>query len=225
MRLARTPGVHLTMVNDGSTDGTLKILSFLQQQESSKINIIDMPRNGGKAEAVRQGLLHSLNAGAELVGFLDADLSTPVSEAIRLVGELRSRPSVRVVLASRVALLGYDIRRHAWRHYLGRVFATVASHVLNLVVYDTQCGAKFFRATPALQQALKQPFFSPWIFDVELISRLLKPSGGDGAYSVKDFLEVPLLFWEDVKGSKLGLFQMFKSGWDLIILGIRMRLR
>lgn len=226
LRLARTPGVRLVMVNDGSSDGTLAKLQSLQQQEPAHIEVVDLKCNGGKAEAVRQGMLLSLGSGATLLGFLDADLSTPVAEAIRLAAELRGRSATKVVLASRVALLGYDIRRHAWRHYLGRIFATVASNALNLVVYDTQCGAKFFRASPTLKRALEFPFFSPWIFDVELIGRLLKPGNSNlAAYSPNDFLEVPLFYWEDVKGSKLGLLQMFKSGLDLIILGIRMRLR
>jgi len=95
--------------------------------------------------------------GARLVGFLDADLATPAEEMLRLVSTLRSSRA-QAAFAARVALLGTTIERHATRHYLGRVFATAASLILDLRVYDTQCGAKAFHATPLLAAALEEPF-------------------------------------------------------------------
>ncbi|MDQ1419024.1 MAG: hypothetical protein QOJ52_986, partial [Acidimicrobiaceae bacterium] len=77
------------------------------------------------------------------------------------------------MLGSRIARLGSTIERTARRHLLGRVFATAASVALGCQVYDTQCGAKVFRVTPALTVALQRPFRSAWAFDVELQSRLL----------------------------------------------------
>ena len=78
-----------------------------------------------------------------------------------------------VILASRVSLLGRRIVRSTRRHYLGRIFATLASRILRVAVYDTQCGAKLFRCAPALAAALRDPFLSRWVFDVELLGRLL----------------------------------------------------
>ena len=120
-----------------------------------------------------------------------------------------------VVLGSRVKLLGLDIQRRLARHYTGRVFATFASMVLRLPIYDTQCGAKFFRVTPALRESLSQPFNSRWAFDVELIGRLLtapEPAVLSG------FIEVPLKRWVDVRGSKLSLPAMIKAVLDLFTI-------
>ena len=90
----------------------------------------------------------------------------------RLVDTLADDEHLQVVIGSRVGLLGHDIDRSLRRHYLGRIFATVSSAVLDLPVYDTQCGAKAFRVTPALRAALADPFTSRWAFDVELLGRL-----------------------------------------------------
>jgi hypothetical protein len=90
-------------------------------------------------------------------------------------------------------------------------------------VYDTQCGAKLFRRTPALSAALAQPFISRWAFDVELIARLLHPPTGMDPIAVEHIREEPLLAWADVPGSKLKTVAALRSGIDLLRLGLRFR--
>jgi hypothetical protein len=82
-------------------------------------------------------------------------------------------PGVQVAIGARVGMLGYDIDRSAVRHYLGRVFATAASLILQARVYDTQAGPSCSAPAPALAEALAVPFLSRWAFDVELPGRLL----------------------------------------------------
>ena len=153
------PACSLLFVNDGSTDGTAALLAALAARRPGRIRVLDLGRNRGKAEAVRRGLLDALAAPAEIVGYVDADLATPTAEVERLLELMRGRDT-HVLLAARVALLGRRIERGPLRHYLGRIFASMASLVLRLRVYDTQCGAKLFRAGPALSDALSAPFLS-----------------------------------------------------------------
>lgn len=203
LELVRGEGdLRLLFVNDGSTDATGQRLAALAAQQPDRIAVLELEHNGGKAEAVRAGLRRALAEGAPLVGYLDADLATPISEVRRLVSILRASGAA-VLLASRVSLLGRDIQRKAARHYLGRVFASVASAVLRLSVYDTQCGAKLFRAGPALEAALAEPFLSRWIFDVELLGRLMTGSATVPPLDAGQVVEEPLLAWRDVPGSKL----------------------
>src|SRR4029079_9753109 len=153
------PDASLLLVNDGSTDATGAVLDQLAQARPGRIAALQLSPNGGKAEAVRQGLRAALAAGAEIVGFLDADMSTPPSEIDDLLAAL-ARPGVQVAIGARIRMLGYDIDRSTVRHYLGRVFATAASLILRASAYDTQCGAKLFRAGPALSEALSVAFLS-----------------------------------------------------------------
>ena len=125
-------------------------------------------------------------------------------------------------MAARVGLLGRTIERRAARHYLGRVFATFASLALRLRVYDTQCGAKLFRVTPGVVDALSRPFRSSWVFDVELIGRLLRTSAAPLPETA--FEEVPLLEWHDVSGSKLGALEMARAAADLAVVAAELRL-
>jgi hypothetical protein len=155
----------------------------------------------------------------DAIGYVDADLSTPSSEILRLLTAFEARSEIDVLIASRVVLLGRNIERYAARHYVGRVFATAASLVLRMPVYDTQCGAKLLRRSAALTHALAAPFRGRWTFDVELLGRLVTGAPGIAPVPLARIYEEPLLAWRDVGGSRLGAAQMLRSALDLALVG------
>jgi len=214
---------NVLFVDDGSRDGTLSILRGLAEQRPDQIQVIALATNQGKAEAVRQGMLRALAGPAEIVGYVDADLATPPAELRRLVALAREGRH-DIVMGSRVQLLGRTIVRSNVRHYVGRVFATCASLSLGLPVYDTQCGAKLFRRTDALAAALALPFASRWAFDVELLTRLVRPPPGVAAVEIGRIREEPLLAWTDVPGSKLSALAALRGGLDLLRLAVKSHL-
>lgn len=208
-------GHHILFADDGSTDGTISLLERVFQNQKN-IRIYKAPFNRGKAEVIRSAVAELNKIGIphdiDWVGFWDADLATPLVEVEYLLDFQKyfSNES-KAIIGSRVLRLGGKIKRSALRHYLGRGFATVASLMLGLRCYDSQCGAKLFHKS-LLTTAFGQPFMSKWIFDVELLLRI----------GQKNFIEVPLRSWEDVPGSKI------KIGRELLrVLAdlIRIRLR
>ena len=153
------------------------------------------------------------------MGYYDADLATPPEELLRLLALLENRTDLEFVLAARVGLLGRRIERRMLRHYLGRVFASIASAILRIPVYDTQCGAKAFRVSPAVREAISSPFRSSWVFDVELIGRLLRGTRTVEPVPLSAFEEMPLRAWRDVSGSRLRLVDMARALVDLLMVG------
>lgn len=215
-------GIHLLFVNDGSTDQTLPMLQDFCARFPARAHCLDQQPNGGKAEAVRRGMLHVIAAGqSEFTGFWDADLATPLQQIPDLLACLTDNPCWNMVFGARVKLLGRNIERRLLRHYLGRCFATTVSLLLQLPIYDTQCGAKLFRITPQLQQVLAQPFHSRWIFDVEILARFLALHKGDRHPLRSEIYEYPLPVWTDVAGSKVGALDFLRAFAELASIYFR----
>jgi dolichyl-phosphate beta-glucosyltransferase len=204
--VAEHPAVEFLFVNDGSTDDTAGVLHELIQTDPQHYAVLEQSLNQGKAEAVRKGMLAALARGSRFAGYWDADLATPLSEIPRFVDALESNPSCEICFGSRVRLLGRAIERKPARHYLGRLFATAASFVLDLPVYDTQCGAKLFRVTSATRQLFSERFCVNWTFDVEIIARVQSARNALRLGTVLEptrIYELPLNEWRDVAGSKV----------------------
>ncbi len=224
-RLLGDPRVSLVLVDDGSTDRTRELLESLARANPGRVDVVAYDVNRGKAEAVRGGILRALERSAGIVGFADADFATPSFEILHLLDGLEGG-RVQDVFASRVARLGANIDRSPSRHYLGRAFATLAALTLGAAVYDTQCGAKWFRVNDATRAAFSEPFTTRWAFDVELLGRLIgrfpvaRPAS---PISVDEILELPVTTWRDVKGSKLRLSGMVSALGELAMLAARSR--
>ena len=214
--LDRAKNVTLVFVDDGSTDDTPLVLERLRQRHPRQVCTLRLSTNVGKAEAVRRGMRIALRRQPVMIGYWDADLATPLDAIPRFVDVLQGRPELDLVMGSRVALLGRDIRRSAVRHFTGRVFATAASLVLGLPVYDTQCGAKLFRVTPGFREIISQPFRARWIFDVEILARMiLETRRRSQGVSQPMIYEYPLEQWRDVQGSRLKLLDYVVAGINL----------
>ncbi len=194
-------------VNDGSDDSTGSILKTFAERNRARVSFLDCESNRGKGESVRLGMLRALDSGAQIVGFWDADLSTPLSEILHLLHHLQVTHTA-AVLGSRIRHLGTQIERKLWRHLCGRVFATYSSVALHLPVYDTQCGAKLFRSSPKLKEALSEPFHSRWLFDIELLGRLLTNGESSHALRTAEIVELPLVTWREVSGSKISVLSI-----------------
>lgn len=188
------PDVHVVLVGPPAEPSISGWAGALGQRRPEACTLVIVPAETSKAEAVRQGLRAAVARGAEIVGYVSADFSSPVSEIVRLRDIMRSRGAA-VVMGARVAMLGVDIRRSAVRHYLGRCFAMVASFILRTAIYDTQCALKLFRPSPALGAALAAPFSSTVAFDVELLGRLLVGGPGIAPLGAGEIIEVPLKTW------------------------------
>lgn len=207
----RISDIDLCFVNDGSTDGTGEKLEEVERRRPERIHGVVCPDNRGKAGAVREGFLRMLALEKyRWIAFADADLATPLGEMLRLIDVAQHDPEVLMVMGARFERMGADIRRKFYRHFTGRIFAGLVAVLFRLHAYDTQCGAKVFRAD-VVQDLFGCPFVSPWMFDVELLLRL-RGLRGDCNRIVR---EVPLNVWLEQGHSKIRFSHVLKMPLQL----------
>lgn len=210
--LSETPQVLICFVNDGSLDNTFQVLQDLKKKHHGKVDLVSYPDNAGKGEAVRRGIhFCNKNYNHSFVGYLDADLATSLEECMTLIQILN--PPIEFCFGSRIRRVGSIIQRKTRRWIIGRLIATIISHILQLHVYDTQCGCKFFTKNLSLQ-LFESPFISRWLFDVEIFFRMFALYGRDLA--IGKMVEIPLSRWIDRGVSSVKVTYFFKLWIDLV---------
>ena len=167
----KNSGYHLCFVNDGSTDQTLEVLNDLRNGREDFITVYNCKENGGKAEAVRQGmLLMSKKEDLDYIGFLDADLSTDLTDFDDLVSTIENSDYV-IVSGSRIRRMGANITKESARSIISLTINFIIRKILSMDFKDTQCGAKIFHKD-VIGISFDKKFVTKWIFDVEIFRRI-----------------------------------------------------
>lgn len=212
--LKHHPKASICFVNDASTDNTLDKLKALQLDFPEQLNIVNLSKNSGKAEAVRKGVLHcSSEKQVTSIAYLDADLATSLEECYALSHLLNVQKDF--VFASRILKIGSVVDRKFSRFLSGRIIATFISIILDIKVYDTQCGCKVFKRELS-ELLFQKPFISKWLFDVELFSRILCFYGK--SIALEKMEEIPVKKWIDQDGSKVKISYFFRLWYDLFLI-------
>jgi glycosyltransferase involved in cell wall biosynthesis len=199
----KNSGYHLCFVNDGSKDKTLEVLHKLKKGREDFITVYDCEKNGGKAEAVRQGMLYmAKQEDLDYIGFLDADLSTDLADFDDLVITIENNDKYKIVSGSRISRMGANITKESARKIISMTINFIIRKILSMDFKDTQCGAKIFHKD-VIDVSFGEKFVTQWIFDVEIFRRITLHFGLEKA---KEMLcEQPLKRWIHADGSKLSM--------------------
>ncbi len=215
----KNPETLLCFVNDGSKDRTLAVLRGIQSESPENISVYSMPQNGGKSEAVRQGMLYMhQHFDVELLGFLDADLATTPEEWLQMAKYKEQYPQFGAIVGSRIQRLGANIKRDDNRSVFSSIVKKFIRVILKTSFQDTQCGAKIFHRS-LVPFLFNQAFMTPWLFDVEIFLRLQRKFGKSSLQ--KGVLEFPLMHWTEVGDSRLKLKHSIKIPAQLMRLYYR----
>jgi glycosyltransferase involved in cell wall biosynthesis len=188
-----SPESEVIVVDDGSSDNTAQLArESFKNSGNLRTSVISYKSNLGKGRAVRLGLLA---ARCDVALFSDADLSTPITEAPKLVDPIVNG-RFDLTFGSRALdrkLIGVH---QSWRREQGgRIFNLAVRLATGLPFWDTQCGFKAFRMSvcrPLVEAATIDRFG----FDVELLYLTYR-----AGLKLK---EIPVR-WDHHEGSKISL--------------------
>ncbi|WP_442265913.1 glycosyltransferase [Tenacibaculum sp. ZS6-P6] len=206
-------GYHLCFVNDGSSDGTLEELKALRKGREDYISVLNCEKNGGKAEAVRLGMLHlakNTDLKFDYIGFLDADLSTDLHDFDDLFRTITTS-NYKVVSGSRIERMGANITKQSARKVISLTINFIIQKILGMNFKDTQCGAKIMEKD-LIPLLFGKKFITRWLFDVEMFLRLKKKYGEETKHLI---CEQPLKRWVHMDGSKLSMKDSLKIAFQL----------
>ncbi len=153
---------ELIFVDDGSSDSTSAYIKK-HAAKTNLIRLISHSKNRGKGAALRTGIIASKG---KWVLFMDADLSTPLTELDRFWKYSHKYP---VVIGSRKMAGAQVTRRQSFiRENLGKVFTFLTNHIATTGISDITCGFKLFQGKLA-RDLFTQSLLDDWSFDAEVL--------------------------------------------------------
>ncbi len=150
---------EVLIINDGSTDNTLKILKNYQPQF---FKIVSYNQNKGKGFAIKKGVKQ---ATGDHICFIDSDLAYSFDNLKNLLSYLKD---FDVVIGSRNLETDNHENISTLRRIFGKGFNILSNIILGYRIKDTQCGLKVFKKEAAKSLFSKQTL-NEWSFDTELL--------------------------------------------------------
>ncbi len=196
---------EIFVVLNGCKDNTLDIVKNFSKK-NKRIKYLDVKEAIGKGGAIIKGFKL---AKGDLIGFVDADMSTPPNAYYDLVKNMDNYDGViasRWIKGSRVYPKQTFLRRFA-----SRGFNTLMKALFFMPYNDTQTGAKLFKKH-AINKIINKLGVTRWAFDVDLLYQMKKNN-----FKVKEIATE----WHDRLGSQV---KILKAVPEMFLALIRLRL-
>jgi dolichyl-phosphate beta-glucosyltransferase len=160
---AKSWNAEIIVVNDGSTDDTAAVVRRMAAKHPS-IVLVDNLVNSGKGHSIRDGVRH---AKGDIILFTDADNSTPIEDAEKLVQAIQEGADIAIGsrwVDRKLQVLPQPLHRRL----NGRLYNLLLRSILGLDYKDTQNGFKAFTRTAA-KSIFMQQRITGWGFDAETL--------------------------------------------------------
>ena len=200
----------IILVDDGSSDGSSEIISGVLGGDKRLIWLKNTV-NLGKSEAVRIGLIKSIELDCKFILTSDADGAIETADLQKALSLAIENFSVNnqvntqnaIFSGARVRLSGWNIHRTTLRQWVGRIIATLVSIISGVEMYDPQSPVRVYVIDKGVfLRSLQRKFKTKWFSEIELILRLQSTLRIEQKISLK-IHEFPLSYFKDIEGGSL----------------------
>jgi ubiquinone/menaquinone biosynthesis C-methylase UbiE len=152
----------ITVADNGSEDRTFqRASSFATHNPRTTVLRLEEP---GRGRALKRAWSAST---ADVVGYMDVDLSTSLGSLSRLIDPILEG-RCEVSIGSRLAP-GAEVSRGIRREAISRAYNIIARSFLHYGIFDAQCGFKAIRTSLA-RDLIPRIVDDEWFFDTELLA-------------------------------------------------------
>lgn len=203
---AHCPGqFEIIVVVNGSRDNTASVVRGYAIR-CPALSLIEVKEAIGKGGAIMVGFRHAVG---DLIGFVDADGSTPPASFHDLAKNIGDAGAI---IASRwFPESVVEPRQPLKRRVASRIFNYYVRNFFGMNIHDTQCGAKLLSAA-SVKAVLPHIGITRWAFDVDLLFQVHR-----AGFRI---VETPTV-WRDTSGSQL---QIVRASVEMFVAIVRLRL-
>ena len=195
---------RVIIVDNGSNDDTLQVAEMLSNKYSG-VSCVHIPQKG-RGRALREVWLDS---NADIVSYMDVDLSTDLNQFPLLIKAIEGGPGLAI--GSRL-IRGSRVKRSLKREFISRSYNALLRAMFFTPFRDAQCGFKAL-SSDAVRAVVPLVKNNEWFFDSELL--IIAASHG---LQIK---EIPV-HWEDDPDSRV---RIISTAWEDIKGLLRLRFR
>ena len=153
---------NIVIANNASTDRTLEIAHQLADKSPDQVSVHDI---GIKGRGIALKTVW-LNTSADIVAYMDVDLSTDIGHIRELVDPIAAGKA-DVTYGSRLHRNARTTRSFR-REFISRSYVLILRLLAGLKVTDAQCGFKAMSRNAAVR-LLPEVLDTQWFFDSELL--------------------------------------------------------
>ena len=203
--------LEIIFVNDGSSDSSQKLIAEFAKKNNIKkkfeVKNIFLHKNMGKGFALKKGIAKS---SCPWVLTTDVDLSVPLSQIYKW-NKQKLITKKSIIFGSR-NLRNSKVSTKKYRYLLGKILNYLIKTILNIHLFDTQCGYKLY-AKQSAKYIFSKLTNHGFAHDLEIVLIAKKKN-----FNIK---ELPVK-WTHKKGSKLNIFyDPFKMFLSIILLRVK----
>lgn len=182
--------LNILIVDDNSPDGTGQLAEKLKEKYKPYLDVFHRPEKTGLGRAYIEGFQRAIDAGADIIGQMDADFSHPINKIPELIA---AASKGNIAVGSRYTKGGsLDEKWPLWRKALSRFGSIYSRTILRLKLNDVTAGYRFWPRKALSAMPLDRIRSGGYVFQVEM-SYIAHQLGFQ-------FSEVPIHFAERVAG-------------------------